>query len=134
MTCFTWPLRVYYEDTDASGVVYHANYLKYFERARSEWLRAQALTHQRLRQDHGCAFTLTEITVRYKKPAKLDDELIATVAIAHIGRARLTFAQTLYRAEQPMVLLAEAQATVVCVNAESFKPCAWPPGWLPTSP
>ena len=108
-------------------MVYHANYLRYFERARSEWLRAQGLTHEVLLREHGAVFTLSEVAVKYRKSARLGDELQATVAIAATSRITLTFAQTLRKDDE---LLTTATATVVCVDAQTFKPRAWPAGWL----
>lgn len=128
---FSWPIRVYLEDTDATGVVYHANYLRYFERARSEWLVARGLSHARLLREHGAVFTLTEVNARYVKPARLGDVLEATVQVQATSRASLTFAQTLRRTN-PAETLTKASATIVCVCADTFRPRAWPTGWLPT--
>ncbi len=127
---FTWPIRIYFEDTDATGVVYHANYLRYFERARSEWLRARGQTHQKMLKDFGAVFTLSEMNVKYLKPARLGEVLEATVEVAETSRITLTFAQTLRRPEAPSEVLTRATARVVCVDAVSFKPRAWPAGWL----
>lgn len=123
---FVWPLRVYWEDTDASGVVYHANYLRWFERARTEWLRAQGVSQQRLRVELGLAFTLASLEIQYRLPARLDDELEATVVLVDRKRASLVFAQTLRRAGAADQVLAEARARVGCVNAATFRPCALP--------
>ena len=128
---FGWPIRIYFEDTDATGVVYHANYLRYFERARSEWLRARDFTHERMLKEHGAVFTLTDVNVSYLKPARLGDVLEATAEVAETSRITMTFAQTLRRPETPSDVLTRASVRVVCVDALSFKPRAWPPGWLP---
>lgn len=127
---FHWPIRVYYEDTDASGVVYHARYLHWFERARSEWLRSRGRSHHQLVHEFGAAFTVASLEVRYLKPARLDEALLVTVSVAQQGRASLVFEQQLLRAEAPETLLATGMVRVACVDASSFKPRAWPAGWL----
>ncbi len=127
---FSWPIRIYYEDTDLTGVVYHANYLRYFERARSEWLRAKGFTHERLSKDFNAAFTVVELNIRYRQPARLDDALMATVEIAERGRASMVFAQELRRMDAAQTLLASGTVKAACVDAVRFKPVAWPPGWL----
>lgn len=127
---FRWPLRVYYEDTDASGVVYHARYLHWFERARSEWLRSRGRSHQQLAQEFGAAFTVASLELRYLKPARLDEALVATVAIAQQGRASLVFEQQLLRSETAETLLCSARVRVACVDSSSFKPRVWPAAWL----
>mgnify|MGYP003923256217 CR=1 FL=1 len=127
---FHWPVRVYYEDTDASGVVYHARYLHWFERARSEWLRSKGRSHQQMAQQFGAAFTVASLEVRYLKPARLDDALLTTVAVARQGHASLVFEQQLLRAEAPEMLLSTALVRVACVDASSFRPRAWPAVWL----
>ena len=129
---FVWPIRVYYEDTDASGVVYHARYLHWFERVRSEWLRAKGRSHRHLAEGFGAAFTVASIDIRYRQPARLDDALQATVRVSHYGRASLVFEQQLLRPGQspPQILLATASVKVACVDTGSFKPRPWPSGWL----
>lgn len=127
---FQWPVRVYYEDTDASGVAYHARYLHWFERARSEWLRACGRDHRQLAQGFGAALTVASLRIDYRQPARLDDALIATVAIASQGRASLVFEQQLLDAANPARVLAAAEVKVACVDARSFRPRAWPPDWL----
>ncbi len=127
---FVWPTRVYYEDTDASGVVYHARDLHFFERARSEWLRARGCNHQQLAERFGAAFTVASLEIRYRQPARLDDLLEVTVAIAQQGRASLLFEQGLQRPGEPQNLLATALVKVACVDTSSFKPRTFPAGWL----
>lgn len=127
---FRWPIRVYYEDTDASGVAYHANYLRWFERARSEWLRSRGRSHTVLAEQHGAAFTLARVEVDYRRPARLDDLLDVAVEVAERGRASLIFAQTLHRAGEPGAVLATARVRVACVDVGTFKPRPWPTGWL----
>ena len=127
---FTWPIRVYYEDTDASGVVYHARYLHWFERARSEWLRARGQDHQRLANEYGAAFTVAALNIRYRSPARLDDALLATVALAEQRHASSLFIQQLLGTAHPQQILASAEVKVACVDSRSFKPRAWPVDWL----
>lgn len=130
MTCsdatFRWPLRVYYEDTDLSGVVYHANYLKFFERARTEWLRALGLSQERLRDEVQVVFTVSRVDVAFLKPARLDDELDATVTVSIARRASLEMTQELRERKAGGRLLATATVRVACVDSRSFKPVALP--------
>jgi acyl-CoA thioester hydrolase len=90
---FTWPVRVYWEDTDAGGIVFYANYLKYFERARTEWLRSLGVEQRALRESSGGMFIVTQTTMRYLQPARLDDELLVTATLQESGRASLIIAQ-----------------------------------------
>lgn len=122
-TKFFWPVRVYYEDTDATGVVYHARYLNYFERARTEWLRSLGFTQESLRKQMNLAFTVVRAQVHYKLPARLDDELQVSVRLCQRRAASLMFTQDLTRNE---TLLAQAQVRVACISADDFKPCALP--------
>lgn len=119
---FSWPLRIYYEDTDLSGVVYHANYLRYFERARTEWVRSIGLSQDQLLQSEGLAFTVADLQIRYLRPARLDDELEVTVAVANWRRASLLFEQQLRRTGPAEEVLATAQVRVACVDTRSFRP------------
>lgn len=123
---FRWPIRIYYEDTDVSGVVYHANYLRFFERARTEWLRALGYSQERLRIELGIAFTVADLSVQYRQPARLDDALIATVALSEKRRVSMTFAQTLIDSADNARVLSVASARVVCVDAQTFKLRALP--------
>ena len=93
---FQWPVRVYWEDTDAGGIVFYANYLKFFERARTEWLRSLGLEQHRLKEQSGGMFVVTDTTVRYRRPARLDDELLVTARLSDSGRASLTMVQQAY--------------------------------------
>jgi acyl-CoA thioester hydrolase len=120
---FRWPLRIYWEDTDAGGVVFYANYLKFFERARTEWLRSLGCSQQALRDQTGVIFIVTDTAVRYLQPARLDDEIEVSVTLAEAARVRLTLDQTAWRGS---TRLAEGRIRVACVNAASFKPCALP--------
>ena len=123
-TPFSHSLRVYWEDTDAGGVVFYANYLKFFERARTEWLRALGLGQQRLRDDTGAIFIVTDTALRYLAPARLDDLLDITVATTDQGRASMALAQQAWR---DATLLCEGQIRIACVDAVSFKPRRFPP-------
>lgn len=124
---FSWPLRVYYEDTDLSGVVYHANYLKFFERARTEWLRSLGCSQERLREEIQVVFTVSRIDVAFRSPARLDDELEATVVVTELKRASLVLTQTLHRRGDAGRVLATAEVRVASVDAARFKPTALPP-------
>ena len=95
---FTWPVRVYWEDTDAGGIVFYANYLKFFERARTEWLRSLGVGQRDLREATGGMFVVLETSVRYVKPARLDDELSVTAEVREWGRASLIMAQQALKA------------------------------------
>lgn len=125
MTEFTWPVRVYYEDTDATGVVYHAAYLRFLERARTEWVRALGVSQETQRGEGGFAFTVAEMDVRFLRPARLDDELEVCVTVAERRRASLTFAQAIRRRNEEAPLLT-ALVRVACVYAGSFKPRGLP--------
>lgn len=124
---FQWPVRVYYEDTDAGGVVFYANYLKYFERARTEWLRSLNVHQQTLAASDDIVFVVRSSNVDYLAPARLDDELSITVSIVKIGRASVDFLQQAWRIDSnARVLLSSAQVKVVCVESQGFRPCPIP--------
>lgn len=112
-------LRVYWEDTDAGGIVFYANYLKFFERARTEWLRSLGVQQQALREATGAIFVVSETQVRYLRPAKLDDELQVTAALREAGRASLHIAQQAWRGAE---LLAEGDIRIGCVDATTLRP------------
>jgi acyl-CoA thioester hydrolase len=114
---------VYWEDTDAGGVVFYANYLKFFERARTEWLRAAGVEQQRLRDDTGAMFVVAEVQTRYLAPARLDDLLHVTVRVEEQGAASMVIVQEAFRG---VVLLAEGRIRIGCVQAESLRPCRIP--------
>jgi acyl-CoA thioester hydrolase len=90
---FSWPIRVYWEDTDAGGIVFYANYLKYFERARTEWLRALGLEQRHLQSTLGCIFVVSEAQIKYLRPARLDDQLLVTAQLSGMGRSSFTIRQ-----------------------------------------
>jgi acyl-CoA thioester hydrolase len=120
---FTWPVRIYYEDTDAGGIVYYANYLKFFERARTEWLRTTGVGQQRMLEDHGAGFVVRSAQIDYHAAARLDDEITLTLEIAKLGRASVVFSQQAFRGEQ---LLASAQVKVGCIDLNTLRPRALP--------
>jgi acyl-CoA thioester hydrolase len=120
---FRHAVRVYWEDTDAGGVVFYANYLKYFERARTEWLRHLGFGQQALREETGVIFIVTDTQLRFLAPARLDDLLHITVDLRNQGRATLEFAQQAWRGS---VLLAEGDIRIGCVDQGTFKPCRIP--------
>lgn len=123
---FAWPIRVYYEDTDLSGVVYHASYLRFLERARTEWLRALGFSQERLKGELGVVFTVAGMEIDFRRPARLDDMLEATVALEGRKRASLNFVQTLRQAGDASMVLTQARVRVACVAMATFKPCALP--------
>ncbi len=122
---FIVPVRIYYEDTDGSGVVYHANYLHYFERARTEWLRDLGFSQQALNETAGVAFTVSRLNINYLRPARLDDALLVSTEVVECRRASLSFSQNLRRDGESNDL-ARAQVRVACVNAKTFRPCGLP--------
>ncbi len=119
---FHWEVRVYYEDTDAGGIVYYANYLKFFERARTEWLREIGVGQQVLLEQHDALFVVKSVSADYHAPARLDDTIRLTLSIAKMGRASIVFLQQAWRGE---TLLNTAQVKVGCVDS-SMRPRAVP--------
>jgi len=126
MSVFRWPARVYWEDTDGGGIVYYANYLRFLERARSEWLRARGQSQLQLARDRGVVFTVVSLAVDYRAPARLDDELEITCEPRADGAASLRFAQRIYRAPAAgcaaQLLLLEASVRVACVDVRTMRP------------
>ncbi len=120
---FVWPVRVYWEDTDAGGIVFYANYLKFFERSRTEWLRERGISQQTLKETTGGMFVVGEVQVRFLKSARLDDELLVTTSLLNAGRASMTIHQQalLKTADRP-VLLCEATVRAGWVQASTLKP------------
>lgn len=123
MNQFTWPVRVYYEDTDGGGVVYHSNYLKFMERARTEWLRASGFEQTELREKLGVLFVVRGLKLKYRQPARFNDLLSVVTRITRTGYSLLEFEQTIYRGEE---LLTSGTVEVVCVDADRFKPMSIP--------
>ena len=120
---FAWPVRVYYEDTDFGGVVYYANYLRYFERARTEWLRSLGVEHQRLAREAGLQFVVRRAEIDFLRGARLDDELSITVECTERKRAYLMLRQRALRGAEPM---AAALVQAACVRRDDFKPVPIP--------
>ena len=135
MSPFRWESRVYWEDTDGGGIVYYANYLRFLERARTEWLRSLGYSQRALAEEPGIVFAVVSLGIEYRKPAKLDDELIITCEPKVEGPATIVFAQRIYRRnggtplKGPMngdvpdsLLLVEASARVACLDARTLRP------------
>ena len=120
---FSWPIRVYYEDTDLGGVVYYANYLKFLERARTEWLRSLGFAQTGLAAEHGVVFVVRSIALEYLKPARFDDMLEITVAIADVGASRIGLAQRVKRGADDLVT---ADVDIACVQTATFRPVRIP--------
>jgi acyl-CoA thioester hydrolase len=127
-TPLRWPVRVYYEDTDAAGIVYYANYLKFMERARTEWLRSRGLEPSRLALDPGVVFVVTAVDARYRRPARLDDALEVETRISRIGRASFHVEQHVLRKDEA---LCTAALRIGCLDSMGLRPCALPPILLP---
>jgi acyl-CoA thioester hydrolase len=120
---FSIPVRVYYQDTDAGGVVYHAQYLSFMERARSELLNSRGIDLARLTTEHRVLFLVFQITIKYHQPARLNDLLTVSVEVVKMGRASLVFGQ---RVERGAELLAEAEVTLALVDRDRMKPVRMP--------
>jgi acyl-CoA thioester hydrolase len=132
---FSWPVRVYYEDTDSGGVVYHANYLKFMERARTELLRSIGYEQDQLQQELGIIFAVHSASIQYKKPARFNDELNVITSIASLGRASIDFKQSVFlesshhassTAASAAGLLSLAEIKVACLSTEKFTPKSIP--------
>ena len=124
---FQWPVRVYWEDTDAGGIVFYANYLKFFERSRTEWLRSLGIEQQRMKDSTGGMFVVTETSIRYLRPARLDDELMVTASLIETGRASMIIKQqALLKTEQKdllsATLLCEGTIRIGWVHGASLQP------------
>jgi acyl-CoA thioester hydrolase len=124
---FAWQIRVYYEDTDAGGIVFYANYLKFFERARTEWLRACGVDQQTLDDETGAIFVVRSTALEYRAPARLDDLLRIDSTITRLGRASIEFEQAAWRGD---TLLATGQIRVGCVERAALRPTPIPTGAL----
>ena len=123
---FSWPIRVYWEDTDGGGVVYHANYLRFLERARTEWLRSMGIGQEALRRDHDVVFAVRSVQMDFLAPARLDDELVATVELSVVRGASLGFRQAVQRADGTQLVRANVRAA--CLTASTFRPRPLPAG------
>ncbi|WP_329742467.1 tol-pal system-associated acyl-CoA thioesterase [Dyella sp. A6] len=126
---FRWPVRVYWEDTDAGGVVYHASYLRFMERARSEWLRGLGVDQSALREATGLAFMVRHMQLDFLRPALLDDELQVTVAVQERRAASILFAQSIYRPDGTELI--RALVRVACVDLRRMQPARIPDGVIP---
>ena len=120
---FTWPVRVYYEDTDAGGVVYYSNYLNFMERARTEWLRMLGFGHTALAREQEVVFMVRKLTIEYLKPARFEDQLDVTVKLLITRGSLIEIAQAVWRGAQ---VLATAEVRLACVNTRSFRPVRIP--------
>ncbi len=133
---FEFPIRIYWEDTDAGGIVFYANYLKFFERARTEWLRSLGIEQQRLRDEVGGMFVVTETQVKYLSPARLDDELLVTAQVVERGRASMTIAQRAFKrndgdhSDGTPTAICEGTIRIGWVEAMSLRPARIPPNIL----
>ncbi|NOQ89802.1 MAG: tol-pal system-associated acyl-CoA thioesterase [Gammaproteobacteria bacterium] len=129
---FSWPVRVYYEDTDSGGVVYYANYLKFMERARTELLRSIGYQQDQLQQEQGIVFAVHSASIQYRKPARFNDELNVITNIVSLGKASIHFKQSIFLLasnhddSKPGQCLAEADIKIACLNAEKFTPQSIP--------
>lgn len=124
MNEFVWPVRVYYEDTDSGGVVYYANYLKFMERARTEWLRSLGFEQDVLLNEQGLLFVVRSLRLDYLRPGRFNDWLKVHSHLLARGRASLVVAQTVRRGEETP--LCQAEVKVACLNAQTFRPCSIP--------
>jgi acyl-CoA thioester hydrolase len=129
---FTWPIRVYYEDTDAGGVVYHASYLRFLERARTEWLRAHGVAQAQLKEERGLVFAITALETKFLRPARLDDALTASCVLESRRGASLSFSQELTRSADG-VLVVSAKVRAACLSADGFRPRPIPDDLLTVS-
>jgi acyl-CoA thioester hydrolase len=128
---FSWPVRVYYEDTDSGGVVYYANYLKFMERARTEMLRSAGFEQDQLQQELGIIFAVHSANIKYKKPARFNDEINVVTSITSLGKASIHFKQSVFletshHTESMSGLLADAEVKIACLNADKFTPQSIP--------
>ena len=130
MGAFTFPVRVYWEDTDAGGVVYHASYLRFMERARSEWLRAIGIDQATLIRDERLQFVVVEMQIRYHRPARFDDELQVSVLVTERGGASVTMTQEIRRGPADGELLVSATIRAACLDSDSLRPRPLPASML----
>ncbi len=123
MADFEWPIRVYYEDTDSGGVVYHSNYLNFMERARTEWLRSLGFEQDELIIKHQCIFAVHSMQLNFRRPAKFNDSLMVRSHLIKAVGARMEFEQKIYRDNE---LLCEAAVKIACLDANRFRPKSLP--------
>ncbi len=122
---FHWPIRVYYEDTDAGGVVFYANYLGFMERARTEWLRALGFEQPEMAASDGVLFVVSAVNIKYLKPSRFNDSLQVTVEVVNVGGSRIRFLQQVLRGNEE---IARAEVAVVCVSTDTLRPARMPDG------
>ena len=120
--------RVYFEDTDAQGVVYYGNYLRYMERGRTEWLRDRKIQQSRLAETEHLFFTVSEMKLKYHQPARLDDIIFVRTALGKLGRVRFEFEQEIRRESSTGTLLVSGVCTAACVDTRNFRPRRLPAG------
>ena len=120
---FSFPVRIYFEDTDSGGVVYHSNYLKFMERARTEWLRSVGIDQRHLKHEELIMFVVHRIDIQYKLPARFDDELVVKSELIDIGSSKIEFRQMIYRDAE---MLIDAHVDIACIDSEKFKPVRIP--------
>jgi len=126
VSSFDWPVRVYYEDTDAGGVVYHTSYIRFLERARTEWLRSRGYSQARLIEEMGLLFSVVSLEVQYRLPARLDDLLLVRSAVRDGGGASVQFDQVIHRGEEQQEIM-RGTVVVACLDATTFRPRRMPP-------
>lgn len=120
---FSFPVRIYFEDTDSGGVVYHSNYLKFMERARTEWLRSVGIDQHHLKYHAHIMFVVHRIDIQYKLPARFNDDLVVKSELLEIGSSKIEFRQMIYRDEE---MLIDAHVDIACIDSEKFKPVRIP--------
>ena len=124
---FTWPVRVYYEDTDAGGVVFYANYLRFLERARTEWLRSYGFEQDQLREQYSIVFAVRAVEIKYQKPARFNEQLNVTVENIQLKQASMAMQQSIYRlSEDQSELIVKSTVNVVCLHSDTFSPSPIP--------
>ena len=123
---FAWPIRVYYEDTDAQGVVFYANYFNFMERARTEWIRSLGMEQDDLLENDRRMFVVVDLKARFIKPARFNDELLVTARLNDRSRARFVIDQAIYRKDAPDDPLCESTVTAACLDADSLRPVRLP--------
>lgn len=123
MTEFVWPIRVYYEDTDSGGVVYHSNYLKFMERARTEWLRNLGFEQDQLNKEHNCIFAVHSMQLNFRRPARFNDEIVVISNVTKVSGASFEFEQKIVRNDE---LLCDATVKIACLDASRFRAVSIP--------
>lgn len=122
---FVWPIRVYYEDTDAGGMVYHSRYLNFLERARSEWLRSLGFEQDQLMHEHGIVFVVSKMEIKYLRPARFNDQLSVHVRLLEFRKVSLIFSQKIYLASDDAHLI-DATVKIACIDVVRNRPHQFP--------